>query len=244
MFLSKLRFPTKYSLIDIIRNRYGNEAVKVVRKFENIDFKLRKTKLDLEFLNTCLKRSLIPKFLRFRLANRTLESSTAYRQCQLRLLREEISQKKRRINTLNKQFELHKQNLVSILSYFDFIHISSIFLVKNDKLLSLHQRVHDKKIYKLTTDFCDFSSTTSHDPDKVIYNFSSYELSDSEKQLLSKGLNYAIPPKHINYGDYLVPFELLFRDIEKETPTDNKEFVKTRLKKTLLIRLTNKLNDN
>ena len=96
--------------------------------------------------------------------------------------------------------------------------------------MSLHQKVHDKKIYKLTTDFCDFSSTTSHDPDKVIYNFSSYELSDSEKQLLSKGLNYAIPPKHINYGDYLVPFELLFRDIEKETPTDNKEFVKTRLK--------------
>ena len=230
MFLSKLRFPAKYSLIEIVRHRYGNEIVKIVRKFEDLDFKIRKTTLDLDFLSSCQKRSLIPKFLRFRLANRNLTNSTAYRLCQQRLLKEEISQKKRRIITLDKKFELCRQNLISVLTYFDFIHISTIFLAKNDRLLSIRQKVHDKKFYKLTTDSSSFLSTTTHDPDKVIYNFSSYELSDTEKQLLCKGLKFAIPPKQLNYGDYLVPFELLFRDIKNDTLTENRDFVKTRLK--------------
>ena len=32
--------------------------------------------------------------------------------------------------------------------------------------------------------------------------------------LLSKGLNFAISPKNLNYVDYMLPFELLFRDID------------------------------
>ena len=52
-----------------------------------------------------------------------------------------------------------------------------------------------------------------HDPSKVIFNFSKYELSDWEKRLLAKGLNFSLPPKHLDYADYLVNFELFFRNI-------------------------------
>ena len=45
-------------------------------------------------------------------------------------------------------------------------------------------------------------------------NFWSYQLSEHEKSLLSKGLNFAISPKNLNYADYMLPFELLFRDID------------------------------
>ena len=34
-----------------------------------------------------------------------------------------------------------------------------------------------------------------------------------KKSLLSKGLNFAILPKGINYAEYLLLFELLYRDI-------------------------------
>ena len=53
----------------------------------------------------------------------------------------------------------------------------------------------------------------SHDADKVIFNFSSHVLTDHEKSLLRKGLSFAILPNDINYADYLLPFELLYRDI-------------------------------
>ena len=64
--------------------------------------------------------------------------------------------------------------------------------------------------------------------DKVIINFSSYNLSDHEK--ICKGLSFAIPSKTIEYSEFLVPFEMLFRDINSlEVSNLNKECVKSRL---------------
>ena len=56
-------------------------------------------------------------------------------------------------------------------------------------------------------------STLTHDPKEVIYNFSSYVLSETEKVLLCKGLNFAIPPKKLKFENYLLPFEILFRNV-------------------------------
>ena len=50
----------------------------------------------------------------------------------------------------------------------------------------------------------------------MIFNFSSYELSDVEKSVLCKGLNFSVKPKSIEYSEFLLPFELLFRDVKQE----------------------------
>ena len=72
---------------------------------------------------------------------------------------------------------------------------------------------------------------TSHDHGKVIFNFSSHELSDDEKLLLCKGLNFSISPKRLNYADQMLHFKLLFRDIDKnDVPNEDKKFIKSRLK--------------
>ena len=41
-------------------------------------------------------------------------------------------------------------------------------------------------------------ATSPHDPEKVIFNFSSHELTSGEKDLLLKGLHFAIPPRQID----------------------------------------------
>ena len=53
-----------------------------------------------------------------------------------------------------------------------------------------------------------------NDPNQVIINFSSYQLNEVEKSLLAKGLNFALPPKILNRADYLLPFEMVYRDIK------------------------------
>ena len=50
---------------------------------------------------------------------------------------------------------------------------------------------------------------TCHDPDEVIFNFSSCNLNCHEKSVLNKGLNFAVPPKAIKYSELLQPFEML-----------------------------------
>ena len=65
----------------------------------------------------------------------------------------------------------------------------------------------------------------------MIFNFWSNVLNTTKKSLLCKGLNFAIPPKNINYADYLVPFEVLYRDVDSlEVSNLDIEFIKSRLR--------------
>ena len=79
------------------------------------------------------------------------------------------------------------------------------------------------------------SPVRSHNPDKIVINHSSYQLSDIEKTVLAKGLNFDLSPKELNYADYLTPYEPLFRDI-KELSVDDSilERVKVDMKKICL----------
>ena len=65
LFIIRLRFPRSQSIADIIRKRYGNRALKNVRKFERLDYQVRKCQLDIEFWNTCHQYNFIPNFLPF-----------------------------------------------------------------------------------------------------------------------------------------------------------------------------------
>ena len=72
--------------------------------------------------------------------------------------------------------------------------------------------------------------------EKVIFNFSKYALSDCEKSLLTKGLYFSIPCKKLYDVDYLVQFELFFRDIHNLEILSNEDldFVKAKTKETVL----------
>ena len=117
------------------------------------------------------------------------------------------------------------------LNFIDFIHITTVFLAYNYKIISKIWKVQNKKLVNLCSNNNYFESVTSHEPDKVLFNFSSYQLSEHEKSLLSKGLNFAISPKNLNYADYMLPFELLFRDIDLlDIPRTDRDFIQGRLR--------------
>ena len=100
-------------------------------------------------------------------------------------------------------------------------------LYKNEKKLKHQQDIHSKNLFDLG--FEDFQ--TSHDPDQVIFTYWYHVLAKSEKSLLCKGLNFAIPPKTLEYGDYLLPFELSYRDIHNlDITNEKKEVLKIRIK--------------
>ena len=64
-----------------------------------------------------------------------------------------------------------------------------LFLNKNDRKLKHQQDIHSKKLFDLGFE----NPQTSHDPDKVIFNYSSHILTERERSLLCRGLNLAIP---------------------------------------------------
>ena len=78
------------------------------------------------------------------------------------------------------------------MTYIDYVHVYNTFLVSNSKSIS--------KVSKLLLKNMGKTSGTCQDPDKVIFNFLSYNLLDHEK------------PKAIEYSGFLLPFEMLFRE--------------------------------
>ena len=97
------------------------------------------------------------------------------------------------------------------LKWIDFYQVSKRFLIGNGKSISKHQKIQDKK-------FCKISSFVGekvwHDPQKVIYNFSKHNLTEVEIYVLCKGLQFFLPPKTLEYTDYMVSFEWIFKDIK------------------------------
>ena len=81
LFLARLRFPSSKSFPKIIKDPNGENVLKLVCKFERTDLRCRKAELDLSFLKYCFENSLTPKFSRFKVSNRRLKSSDAYKQC-------------------------------------------------------------------------------------------------------------------------------------------------------------------
>ena len=209
LFLIRFRFPSKKSIAEIIRKRYGSDAVKQLRIFGKLDYKVRKNQGDLEFLKLCQENGSTPKFLNFKLVNSNLCYSNSCKQCQSLLLKEKIKSKVSILPRQKKELDEVKSVIQSNVSILDLAHVSYLFLVGNDSKFSKVRDVHNKKLHKLGLE----NKYECHDPDKVIFNYSLYKLLDLEKRLLVKGLNYALPPIKLNYGDYMTPFELFYCEI-------------------------------
>ena len=108
---------------------------------EKLDFKCRKSQLDLDFLLDCQRHNVVPNFLFFKLANRRLQTSEEYRSCQRLLLNSEIEEKRRNIKRLEKDILLNKSILLSKLNWIDFNHVCHINISHNDKLIKKQQHV-------------------------------------------------------------------------------------------------------
>ena len=56
----RCRFTKLKSLASIVCSRYGNHTLKIIRKYEKLDYRYRK--LDLQFFDTCMREELCPTF--------------------------------------------------------------------------------------------------------------------------------------------------------------------------------------
>ena len=231
LFLIWLIFPHSKSLSQVIRRRYGDKIIKNFRKFQKIDFCLRKAELDLEFLVKCRDNNVIARFLNFCFANRSLIFSLTYGRCQYNLLLEEIRLKKSNVRVTKKEFDNLYPSLQQQINSIDFAHICSKFLKINDLKLKSNSVVQQKKFCNLLKE-----KRCTQNPEKVIFNSSKYVLSDCKKSLLTRGLNFSIPCKKLDSADCIVQFELFFRDIRNLDILSNADldFVKAKIKEAAL----------
>ena len=174
-------------------------------------------KADLEILQSCQQNHLRPNFLNFKVASGSLHFSRTYKQCQLQLLKQKIEENVSIISKQKKEVIDLKKCIKNKLSIIDFAHICCLFLVGDYKKITKVKETHCKKLKNLGLT----SVERSHNSDKIIFNYSSCQLSDTEKTVLTNDLNFSLPPKKLNYAGHLTPYEILFGDIKRLSVDDN-----------------------
>ena len=86
-----------------------------------------------------------------------------------KLLQDEIAAKHARIRILSSQGTVDYSNLAALVSSVDLIHLKSVSDCENTKRLNQHQKIQDRKLFRLCA---ETKSDSSIDPNTVVFNFS------------------------------------------------------------------------
>ena len=130
-----LNFVMSRKIINIyndIARKYGNTTVKDFRKYEKLQCKKNKLKLDIDFLSNCKQLGVYPKFLIFKLPNVSNKDALSIRK---RLLRSAINKRNKELQHLSKELSLSKNFLSAQLSAIDSYILTKSIASYNKKWL-------------------------------------------------------------------------------------------------------------
>ncbi|CAF4074285.1 unnamed protein product [Adineta steineri] len=132
-----------------IKEIYGYDTYKLYQMYEKTSIKLVRLYSDLNYLYECRSNNVIPKFLRFSLANPELANTRCYWKCQTLLLKEEINSKKYKIKYMSGVLENLYNELFNIFPDFILHKINDIVSELQSKEDKVKYRTHRRKFNKL-----------------------------------------------------------------------------------------------
>ena len=128
-----LSFVLSRKIINIyndIAGKYGNATVKDFRKYEKLEHKNNKLKLDIDFLNNCKQFGVYPKFLIFKLPNDSNKDALSSRKT---ILRSPIKKHDKELQHFLKELSLYKTFLSKQLPTINFYILTKSITSHNKK---------------------------------------------------------------------------------------------------------------
>ena len=68
---------------------YGNHILKIIRRYQKLEYCVKKLGLDIKFLNTCQNNDLCRTFIQYKISLTRLQNSGAYRQSERLFIQED-----------------------------------------------------------------------------------------------------------------------------------------------------------
>lgn len=195
-------------------------TLKVFRSVEYYHKKLIKSKLDRDYLHSCAAYNIIPKFLKFKLYDATLQNTNNYKEFQSWLLNDAIDAKKKRGRQLSDRVDELKSELRSLVSALDFSCLMCFVYRNHKKYEATITRIHESKIEQIGGKL----RLSSVDPSKVIFNLSDRVLTRRERFLLSFGLDFNLPVFKLSFHKYFLAFENFVKRLENCSIFPGKNF--------------------
>ena len=191
--------------IEHIKSHYGSEALGLLRKYTNNVNKVTRCELDLIFLESCKAYDVTPKFLKFKLYKKSLNSASFYKKWQDKLMLLEIKSKKNSLLKVSAHVKQSETEIRSIVSLLDWVLINKFVQSENRTFRENTEKTHEKKLLALGVS----RQTAPIDPNRVIFNYSKIVIPPKIKLLLAYGLDFGLPVFKLDFIKYFFAFEKL-----------------------------------
>ena len=208
-FILKLLPIRKCNYIHVIRQHYGLFFAKHVFQYGKHRLKMSKTKLDMDFLRTCKREKLTPKFVQFKIPSTHQHHRRVINNCYEQMTLNELKDKKSELSRLYRI----KRNFKSLI-YLDLNHllicrieriIDKMVLFKEKEI----KKTHLKKLNRLRNkqQGTNRSIKSFLSP---ITNLSKRNLTDKEINILENGLNFVLPDNRFDEITFISNIETFF----------------------------------
>ena len=206
-------FPNNFKLCAVKKNckyphdiaqKYRNVTVKDLLKYEKLDYKKYKLKLDIDFLKKCKQLRVYLKFLIFKLPNVSNKGVVSIRK---RISHNAINKRNKEIQYVSKDLSLSENLLSRQLSTIDFHILTKSITSHNKNTLQKSLYTQQKKLSSLTRD-CILPIFTANE---TIANLTQYELSLEESDLPKASLYFSIQTDKIRISEIFTTYEKIHR---------------------------------
>ena len=190
LFIIKLYFQKE--IFKFIKRKHGKDVYNILRSFESLKTKFKKTELDIEYIKLCKKEHLLPTFATVQLSMQTKDKELKNRigriimEHELESIYHERKLLRKQIKSLSIQLKMS----LSLMVYSVLLNRINIAIKSRVKVIKLQ---HNKKICNLRKRYGTDKLSETKPPKNVIHNFSSYHPTEEEIQALSHGLDQHIP---------------------------------------------------
>lgn len=196
------------SFMSKIKRLNGKAVLKNVKLFENLKRKKVNQLCNLTFLKRCRCNNLIPNFIKIKHNIQTPGAKKIYEKASLTLLRNVINTTRNKLYEIDKQVYELEIRLRNQLSNNDWKYLEDLLY----RRLKNHENgTRSKKISKFNNLFnkqvTNSYKNNNYKNDKLVVNLSSYQLSDTARSVLSKGLDFAVAPSRIPVEDIISNIE-------------------------------------
>ena len=173
------------------RLRYTKQQIAVLNIVVRTRGKIRTLKFSAAFLKACISKRVAAKHIVARIERSRARHSPEMERAFLTDDAEKLTKQSRKLRTINKS---HWRAAGEFLTFFDTIRCCRYLALLDERTESKCKIINERLLASLRRDRFGnaLSDTTRH-----VLNLSDHVLSDTESFVLSHGLNFGLPPRHL-----------------------------------------------
>ena len=210
VFLSVLyNFASTSNLFKYLKRRYGHQLVKDLNYVIRLKGKCVRSKAGIGFLQDCLHYHVTPSNIKERVLKAKPKHAAGIERA---FLRDELEKRRDFFKVVSNEYPLKLHKVCAQLSCMDQLRACKLLNRTTERLQEQVTTKNGKTLKYLIRNQIG-EGVLRH---SVIFNLANIELTDIEKDVLCRGLNFGVPPR-LSQEMIAAEFELCWQQLERTT---------------------------